>query len=567
MKPQLKKTKLQTTLSFILVVIITAVLFQMTDSGLMRYFNDMSYLKDEGVAISVLIFFKLLFMAGITFFLMTKNIYLRIAFYFFSFFTLWLSELNLIINKGTMNEGVIRVAFGDVSTRTYFWNTVSLFKHEAMQAATFVLVIIFIIGFIQSRLLPKIENWKAILPICLLCIGYFGTRGPGYLITEMPVPIKLPGMLYAVLHKELYYGPRDQVSFTPKTEGVGHLVFIVDESVRGDSLGINGFAKQTTPYLSSIAKNYFNYGIATSAANCSAPSNILLQTGVNETRIPDKESLILKTPTLFQYAKEAGYKTFYIPVRGAPGEYSDLMSRYDFEAIDEAIYIQNRYPTRPRIETDFLLEQEIVKIIKDHPNEKVFIYALKEGSHFLYKDAYPSSAAMFPDQTGNKLTDLRNSYYNSIVWVVDHFFKTLLHDLKDEKTTIVYTSDHGQGLGEDGDSSTHCKPTGPHQSQGNVPFLVFGTKEANHQLKKMVVPMLYKNFDNVSHFNIFPSLLVMMGYEESMVTTKYSKTIFQNLKNQKRVFLSGDLWGKVHKTPFIRKKSTSPITIHKIGAN
>lgn len=567
MKIELKNTIIKNVLSFILIVIVTASLFQITDSGLRGYLKDMSYLKHEGVAIWFLIFFKLLFMASLTFLLMAKNVYLRIIFYFFSFFSLWLSEANLLVNKGTMNEGVIRIALGDVSTRAYFWDVISLFKSEVMQSAAVALVIILTLVFIQSRLLPKIASWKAILPILILCIGYFGVRGPGYLITEMPVPIKLPGMFYAVLHKKLYYGPRDQVTFTPKTAGVGHLIFIVDESVRGDLLSVNGFTKPTTPYLKSIAKNYFNYGITSSAANCSAPSNILLQTGVNETQIPDKESRILKTPTLFQYAKKAGYKTFYIPVRGTPGEYSDLMSKYDFEAIDKAIYINNAYPERPRIEADFLLEKEIVKIIKEHSNEKVFIYALKEGSHFLYKDAYPPYAAKFADQSGDRLTNLRNSYYNSLIWVVDNFLKTLLHDLKDVKTTIVYTSDHGQGLGESGDSSTHCKPATPHQGQGDVPLFLFGTKGANNQLREMAKPMFQKNIDNVSHFNLFPSLLVMMGYEESMLNTKYPKTIFQNLKNQKRIFLSGDLWGKVYKTQFIGKKSTIPSAPLQLGLN
>lgn len=555
MKKYFSKINLKTTIHFLIALLATACLFQVVDSGLISYLYDMVYLEQEGSPIWVYIIFKLIFMGGVISLLMAKNLFIRITTHCFIFFTLWLSALNLLINRSSLNEGVIKVAMGDASSYAYFWSTIDHFFEHFAQSGIIAFVIILVLIFIQTKFLPKVSSWKAVLPILALCLGYFGTRGTGYLITEMPVPIKMPAMIFSVLQKKQYYGPREQVRFTPKNKGVQHLVFIVDESVRGDLLSINGFEKTTTPFLNSIVDKNFNYGIASSAANCSAPSNILLQTGISDKHIPDTASRILKTPSIFQYAKKAGYKTFYIPVRGAPGKFSDFMTKYDFAAIDEARYVKHTHPERLRYEADFLLEEEIVKIIKSHPNEKVFIYALKEGNHFLYKDAYPPSKVIFPDQSGESLQDLRNSYYNALVWVVDKFFENLLHDLKDVSTTIVYTSDHGQGLGENGDSSTHCKPAAPHQSQGNVPLILLTTKNDRKHLRKLAQPMFKQNVNHVSHFNVFPSLLVLMGFEQLEVNSKYPKTIFQSLENQKRYFLSGDLWSKVYKTQFIGKKT------------
>lgn len=541
--------------NFIIVLFSTACLFQVVDSGLISYFHDMNYIKQEGFPFWAYIVFKLIFVAGIVFLLMAKNVLIRFTTNCFIFITLWLAALNLLINRGSLNEGVVKVAMGDASSYNYFWSIVDLFQEQFTQAGIIAFVIILVLIFIQSHFLPRITSWKAVLPIFIICLGYFGARGPGYLITEMPVPIKIPGMVYSVLQKNHYYGPRDKVTFTPKSKGVKNLVFIVDESVRGDLLSINGFEKPTTPYLNSVIGKYFNYGVTSSASNCSGSSNILLQTGLTDKHVPDTKSRILKAPSLFQYAKKAGYKTFYIPVRGTPDKFSDFMTKYDFTAIDQAKYIKHSNPERPRYEADLLLEQEIVKIIKHYPNEKVFIYALKEGSHFLYKDAYPAKKSFFPDQSGDGLKDLRNSYFNALVWGVDKFFENLLHDLKDVNTTIVYTSDHGQGLGEEGDPSTHCKPTMPHQSQGNVPLILLTTKNDKNHLRKLAQPMFRQNVNHASHFNVFPSLLVLMGYEQLEVNSKYPKTIFQNLENQKRFFLSGDLWNKVQKTQFIGKKT------------
>lgn len=546
----LKNIDMKILLSFLIIVVISGLVFQSVDSGLINYFEVMSYIRSEGVSISVLVAAKFIFMGAIIFLLMAKSLFLRGACYIFSFFMLWLAELNLLINKGPLNEGVIKVALGDISTHVYLADTVHLFRNEVLASGGVALVITLLLIAITSRFLPKVATWKAILPILILCVGYFGTRGPGYLVNEMPIPLKIPGMVYGALKKQLYYGPRDAVTFTAKSIGVERLVYIVDESVRGDLLSINGFEKNTTPFLKTIVDKHFNYGIASSAANCSAPSNILLQTGVTEAQIPDINSVILKTPSIFQYAKKAGYKTFYIPVRGEPGKYSDFMSKYDFEAIDHAVYIKHNHPGGARTESDFKLQEEIVKIFKAYPNEKIFIYALKEGNHFLYKDAYPRSEAHFPDQSGDELSDLRNGYYNALTWVVDNFLNKLLTDLKDLDSTIVYTSDHGQGLREEGDNSTHCKPTMPLMVQGNVPLILFTTKNDKNNLQKLVGNSFKKNVNQVSHFNLFPSLLVIMGYEQSELNTKYPKTIFQDLKEQPRVFVSGDLWSKVYKTPF-----------------
>lgn len=541
-------------ITFAIIVLISGLVLQSTDSGIITYFETLSYIKREGASISTLIAVKFIFMAALTSLLMAESFLLRVVCYIFSFFTLWLAELNLLINKGSLNEGVIKVALGDISTRVYLADTFKLFHKEVLISGGTALFITLLIIFINSRFLPKVATWKAILPLLILCLGYFGTRGPGYLTNEMPMPIKMPGMTYGALRKNLYYGPRDAVSFTAKSKGVDRLVYIVDESVRGDLLSVNGFEKDTTPFLKKEINKHFNYGITSSAANCSAPSNILLQTGMTDAQLPDVNSVILKTPNIFQYAKKAGYKTFYIPVRGAPGEYSDFMSKYDFEAIDEAVYIKHNNPHGPRTESDFKLQEEIVKIFKTYPNEKIFIYALKEGNHFLYRDAYPRSAAQFPDNTGDELNDLRNGYYNALTWVVDHFLEKLLFELKDVGTTIVYTSDHGQGLRENGDHSTHCKPAFPLLVQGNVPLILFTTKNDGANLQRLAGDSYKKNLNQVSHFNLFPSLLVIMGYEQAELNTVYPKTIFQNLSGQPRSFVSGDLWSKIYKTPFTLNK-------------
>ena len=55
---------------------------------------------------------------------------------------------------------------------------------------------------------------------------------------------------------------------------------IVDECVRGDFLGITDSRRATTPFLVSLKSKLINFGAATAAHNCSAPSRFILRTGL-----------------------------------------------------------------------------------------------------------------------------------------------------------------------------------------------------------------------------------------------------------------------------------------------
>lgn len=533
-----------------IVVVASAMLMQTLDTGIAAYADDLAYLTREGVSVWPLVAFKFVFMAAVTICLLARPLWVRVPAYAFTFVCLWLSGFNLAVNNGPVSEEVIRIALGDVTTRAYIGAAAVQFGRELAVSGVGAVLVLATLVWMNRRLLPTVPAWVAVTPLVLVCAGYFGIRGPGYQVTQMPVPVKLPGLVYAHVTRPFYHGPRDPVVIDPTGTGLQRLVLIVDESVRGDLLSMNGFGLPTTPYLDRIASSHFNYGVAVSGTNSSASANILLQTGVTSAQVPDQDFLILHTPSIFSYARRAGYRTFYVPVRGRPGQYADFMSKFDFDDIDEAVYIRHEHPDAPRTEVDALLAQEIARIIEEHPDERVFIYALKEGNHFLYRDAYPREAARFPDDTGRDPEDLRNGYYNALGWVVDRFFEDLLRDLDGVDSTIVYTSDHGQGLWEEGDHSTHGKPMGPLPVQANVPFTVFATGHDHSRVRELAEPALQHNYNRVSHANIFPSLLVLMGYDQSAVGERYATTVFEPLRHVERSFLSGDLWGKAYKNPF-----------------
>ena len=100
-------------------------------------------------------------------------------------------------------------------------------------------------------------------------------------------------------------------------------------------------------------------------------------------------------------------------------------------------------------------------------------------------------------------------YPNAIAWSVDEFFRNLLPAVDLSKTLIIYTSDHGQSLlpGQ----FTHCS-TPPKVAPGEayVPlFAITSVPEFERRLEKGAAI----GFGRFSHFEVFPTLLLAMGYD------------------------------------------------------
>ena len=112
-------------------------------------------------------------------------------------------------------------------------------------------------------------------------------------------------------------------------------------------------------------------------------------------------------------------------------------------------------------------------------------------------------------------------YPNAITWSVDEFFKHLLPAVDLSKTLIIYTSDHGQSLLPG--HFTHCSttPNAP-PSEAYVPlFATTSVPEFKRGLEKGAAG----DFGRFSHFEVFPTLLLAMGYDTGWVSRTYGPSL------------------------------------------
>ena len=380
------------------------------------------------------------------------------------------------------------------------------------------------------------------IPVLLISAVIFGTGGYG--IAGLPnqfSTISLTGM-FALY--DLSIGEREAVTIKKRSaEEMQHIVLIIDEGIRGDFINFSD-ADTATPYLKSIRDEIINFGMASAGNNCSQASNALLRMGANPVSLGVRGGNIMKNPSIWKYARAAGYETTFLDAQANNGILINYMNADEKSSIDHFIQID--------MPVAHYNDREAVRIIKNSLKAKKpqFIYLNKRGVHFHYEYFYPREFRTFyPCLTAGDVTrdrkKLINSYKNAIQWAVDGFFQTLLSNASDLGNTVfIYTSDHGQNLLEDGDPVTHCREN-PTPQEAMVPLLVM---TGNRPLFEKFKEAAAKNNNRANHFQIFPTILELFGFSPAEIKDKYYMTLFDSVP-ERLGFTSGAIFGRFGKPP------------------
>jgi glucan phosphoethanolaminetransferase (alkaline phosphatase superfamily) len=273
---------------------------------------------------------------------------------------------------------------------------------------------------------------------------------------------------------------------------------------------------------------------------------------------------MISNPSIWAYARKAGFRTAYLDGQRHGGRLQNHMNVDELALIDEFVQLDAKTPLYLR---DIHLAQRL-RAMLEAKQEPLFAIVNKMGAHFPYEGKYPSDSAkyqptMAASYFGTEVdprdvrSDLRedsenrrrykNSYLNAIRWNTLQFFDALLPGLNLDETVIIYTSDHGQDFHEDGRPGygTHCTD-GPAVSEEGIVPLVFLTNE--RELLRRLRPAAESNANRASQFNLFPTLLSLMGYEDRDLTVEsgFEPSLFTKLPDGNRRFLSTFYvrWGK-----------------------
>jgi hypothetical protein len=286
--------------------------------------------------------------------------------------------------------------------------------------------------------------------------------------------------------------PRPPVELVPDTANAPHhVVWLVDESI-----AYRQYQQILAPRLAGI--EHIDFGMAASLGHCSAPSNLALRSGV-DVRNASPAMDLRRTPSIWGYARKAGYRTVLIDgqTSGAP---QNLLLPPERALIDEVV------PAAGSLDTDLRIAGRINRELRGAG--RTFTYAVLRGVHFQYRDHYP--AGLIPADS----PALRH-YETAIEYSKARFFDRLLAGVDRGTVAIVYTSDHGQNL-EEG-AVPHCSRS-PVPAELHVPLLAFLPER---------LAEAYGSAPRSGHSasQIFPATLIWMGYDPASVQRRYDNDL------------------------------------------
>ena len=288
--------------------------------------------------------------------------------------------------------------------------------------------------------------------------------------------------------------PRATVSWQPDTAGAPrHIVWLVDESVTEEA-----FRRLIRPRLDRWAP--LDFGTAAAIANCSLPANVALRAGVDVRRAGPRMDL-RRTPSIWGYARKAGYRTVLIEGQ-TRGPTQNLLLAPERALIDEL------RSEAAGIDTDRAIAALLNRRLKrDTPS---FTYALLRGVHFQYDSHYP------PGLLASAST-VRQQYRAALAYSKHRFFDILLDGVDRSRVAVIYTSDHGQNL--DNALLPHCDHA-PADAEFRIPLLAFLPE-------RLTTRYAHAPASGHAASQIFPASLIWMGYDAGAVRQAYDNDLTQ----------------------------------------
>ncbi|KJZ39415.1 MULTISPECIES: sulfatase-like hydrolase/transferase [Pseudomonas] len=401
------------------------------------------------------------------------------------------------------------------------------------------LLLLFGIGLKPRRRMPlpgALLVAAPVLGVLLLSAVLFVRAGEGARgLPIMYTPLAYLNLFtYEALHNTV--GPREPVSLARNNQPVGHdIVLIIDESISGNYLDINApFGVHSNLKEPRPGVEIFNYGYAASIANCSADTNVTLRYGGTRA---DYMRINSTLPSIWQYAKKAGLRTVYIDAQRTGGNLQNLMNDTEKKDIDEFVQF-DQTSVRDR---DMAAAAKLIELLNDGQPQLVVIN--KVGAHFPVHDKYPDAFMAYrPTLPRGQFVEVadtgkrdgfngqpddwvlyRNAYKNTLLWNVGEFFSRVFVQADLSNALLIYTSDHGQDLHERGNPglNTHCGGD-PVEEEGLVPLVVIQGSTLKTLDWQAQLPV---NKDRSSHYNIFPTLLQLMGYDLTGIEAVYGKPL------------------------------------------
>lgn len=282
------------------------------------------------------------------------------------------------------------------------------------------------------------------------------------------------------------------------------IVLVIGEAARADHLQLNGYARPTTPRLSkqpNIVSLPHLYCEQTHTL-ASLP-HILTRADSIHPQYQYTESSFI---SIF---RRTGYFTAWISNQNLGSTFSPFLNESDtliFVNAGKSEYFYTQW-----IDEDLLPAMQVI-LPAENNNSLLILHTI--GSHWYYNNHVPEQMQLFQPVTRNKVItqntneQIINSYDNTILYM-DYFVDSVITILKDRKALLIYQSDHGEALGEEG---TYTHANGSEYVKNPACFIWYSDRYAEAYPDK--IKALIRNMDKRYRTDyVFYSILFSAGIE------------------------------------------------------
>lgn len=244
-------------------------------------------------------------------------------------------------------------------------------------------------------------------------------------------------------------------------------VLVIGETGRADNWSLYGYERPTTPYMEKDP-NVVCFPDAITQSNTTHKSVSIMLSAASA----ENYQLIYDQKSILTAFKESGFKTVFLSNQPPNHSFTDFFSQ---EADVYRNYTSGSGGVN-RVDGEMLPELEHCI---DSISGNLFVVLHTYGSHFNYRERYPEEFSRFrPDQvTKIKASErevLLNAYDNTILYT-DYFLHQVTGILseRDLCSAMVYATDHGEDILDDGRMRfLHASPS-PTYYQLKIPFLIW----------------------------------------------------------------------------------------------
>lgn len=373
------------------------------------------------------------------------------------------------------------------------------------------------------------SNWGFAASLVMIAASFNLVREVDARFILTPFNYTVDQVRYLVKNRAVYldkvvgeaFPKRNQDAITAeKQRGNFNILFILHESLRGDHTSLLGYSRDTTPNQVRRFDDGYIYHHAISNAGVTRDSVHSIFTGLN----PVTRNHLEKSSTIWQYAKAAGLKTFYISSHWL--EWENMGKQIlEPELVDMKKVPLYADPSLGR--DDFITAKVFADSMPEIKSQRPFFGVVHlSNTHYPYPLPEGQTPRWAPAMASLNPGDLQQTVnqYDSAIYGLDQAVEKVMQELERanlaDNTIVISTSDHGEAFYEH-KQFFHGKI--PWMEAYNVPLFVYIPDKLKPLFSQKELSQLQSNEQRfVSNEDIFPTVLDMLGLEPAKTLSGHS---------------------------------------------